>query len=101
MGFFNFYSTTFDYHKKKILMDNQGSIVNKYRPNYEFSLMSPQDPRHDIGSAAFKIRGVFDSFRNRYRFVKHYNFEEEESILKFLINPQKLDFISYFELVDL
>jgi len=77
-------------------MTRSGAIVYKSRPSYELSLISPQDKNHDIGSAAFKIRHVFDSFRNRYNFVKHYNFDKYESILKYLINPQKQDFNVFY-----
>jgi hypothetical protein len=44
--------------------------------------MSPQDPEHDIGKSAFKIKEVFNVFRNRLRMILGKNFKKGESILK-------------------
>ncbi|CAK56404.1 unnamed protein product (macronuclear) [Paramecium tetraurelia] len=95
LRFLEFYGSKFDYQKKRILMVNGGSIVNKPTPDDKFSLISPQDPDHDIGSSSFKIKEIFKIFSNRYNFMSHYNFKPEESVLKYLINPsdQKFTFI--------
>ncbi|CAD8138351.1 unnamed protein product [Paramecium octaurelia] len=95
LRFLEFYGSKFDYQKKRILMVNGGSIINKPTPDDKFSLISPQDPDHDIGSSSFKIKEIFKIFSNRYNFMSHYNFKPEESILKYLINPsdQKFTFI--------
>jgi hypothetical protein len=57
--------------------------------------MSPQDPEHDIGKSAFKIRDVFSVFRNRYRMLLGKNFKKGESILKELVNPNQAEFMYY------
>ncbi len=87
LGFLDFYTNKFYRNGKKIILKNGGSIVDKTRPSNEFSMISPQDDTHDIGHSAYKIRDVFNSFQNRYRFLQHYNFTKRESILKYLINP--------------
>ena len=47
----------------------------KFEDNSAFSCISPQDDSHDIGKAAFKIRDVFNTFRNRSRYLFGKNFE--------------------------
>ena len=49
--------------------------------------MSPQDPTHDIGKSAFKIKDVLGVFRNRLRLILGKNYGRGESILKELVNP--------------
>jgi non-canonical poly(A) RNA polymerase PAPD5/7 len=68
-------------------MVDGGYIADKPQPDQQFSLLSPQDRDHDIGSASFKIRDVFTVFKNRYHFMTNYNFEPNESLLKHLVNP--------------
>ena len=53
-----------------------------------FSCINPQDETHDIGKAAFRIRDVFNVFRNRGRYITGKNFQTGESILKQLVNPK-------------
>lgn len=55
--------------------------------------MSPQDPDHDVGKGAFKIKDVFSVFRNRFRMILGKNFKRGESILKELVNPSEAEFI--------
>ncbi|CAK85020.1 unnamed protein product (macronuclear) [Paramecium tetraurelia] len=95
LRFLEFYGQKFDYQRKRILMINGGSITNKPTPDDKFSLISPQDPDHDIGSGSFKIKEIFKIFANRFNFMSNYNFKPEESVLKYLINPsdQKFTFI--------
>lgn len=65
-----------------------GQIAN--RPpsaDQHFSLMSPQDDTHDIGSQAYNIRHVFSVYRNRFKLITNYNFKKGESIVKYLVNP--------------
>jgi hypothetical protein len=86
----------FDYQKKKIYMTNKGSIVNKNSHDGDrFSLLSPQDETHDIGNAAFKIRDILNAFKNRFLFLTNYQFAQQESILKYFINPSLKDFKIY------
>jgi hypothetical protein len=59
------------------------------------SFYSPQDDTHDIGKSAFKIRDVFNVFKNRFRVITGKNFKEGESILKELINPSGEEFRYY------
>ncbi len=51
------------------------------------SFYSPQDDSHDIGKSAFKIRDVFNVFKNRFRVISNKNFKQGDSVLKELINP--------------
>lgn len=62
MKFLEFYGTKFEYQKKRIFMINGGGIENKPFPDDKFSLISPQDPDHDIGSSSFKIKEIFKIF---------------------------------------
>lgn len=68
-------------------MHDGGYLADKSPPDNSFSLLSPQDIDHDIGSASFKIKDIFMLFKNRFHFLTNYNFEPEESILKYLVNP--------------
>lgn len=90
--FLEFYGLNFDTLRKKIIMKDSGKIVEKNTKDSGFSLMSPQCDTHDIGSAAFRIKEIFNTFKNRYYFCTNYNFKPGESILKYLINPSKYDF---------
>ncbi|EGR32991.1 hypothetical protein IMG5_064460 [Ichthyophthirius multifiliis] len=84
---FKFYSN-FDVERKKIIMTNQGGIYDKDNRDRKFSLISPQDQSHDIGSSSFKIKeSVFPLFKNRFQFFTNYNFKAQESVLKYLVNP--------------
>lgn len=87
LKFLEFYGSKFDLQRKRIIMINGGGIVNKPTPDDKFSLISPQDPDHDVGSSSYKIREIFKIFQNRYNFMANYNFKPGESVLKFLINP--------------
>lgn len=49
--------------------------------------MNPQDDNHDIGAQAFKIKDVFNVYRNRFKLITNYNFKKGESIVKYLVNP--------------
>ena len=70
-----------------MIYGREGIIGEKPREIGSFSFISPQDETHDIGKAAFKIKDVFNLFRNRGRYLTGKNFEPKESILKALINP--------------
>lgn len=72
--------------ERRILM-KRNQIVHRPADNVHFSLLSPQDETHDIGSSAFKIKDVFAVYRNRYRLLTNYNFKNGESIVKYLVNP--------------
>lgn len=91
LKFLEFYGLKFDLNLHQIIMQDGGSVVEKNSQNSEFgfSLISPQDSTHDIGNASFRIKDIFNVFKNRFNFLTNYNFEEGESILKYLINPSK------------
>ena len=91
LKFLEFYGIKFDINLHQIIMQDGGSVVQKNNQNsdYGFSLISPQDSAHDIGNASFRIKEIFNVFKNRFNFLTNYNFEEGESILKYLINPSK------------
>lgn len=91
LKFLEFYGLKFDINIHQIIMQDGGSVVEKNTQNseYGFSLISPQDSTHDIGNASFRIKEIFSVFKNRFNFLTNYNFEEGESILKYLINPSK------------
>lgn len=95
LKFLEFYGICFDCNKQKIVMGENGKIEEKKVRDNSFSLLSPQFDSHDIGSAAFKIKEVFNCFKNRFYFMTNYNFAQGESILKYLINPSKKDFTIY------
>lgn len=90
-----FYGISFDCNKQRIIMGDNGRIVEKANRDGSFSLISPQYDSHDIGSAAFRIREIFGCFKNRFHFVTNYNYRPGESILKYLINPSRKDFSIY------
>ena len=74
---------------KKVIHIKSGVIGSRNRDdNSTFSCISPQDQSHDIGKAAFKIRDVFNAFKNRGRYITGKSFQCEESILKELVNPR-------------
>jgi non-canonical poly(A) RNA polymerase PAPD5/7 len=95
LKFMQFYGSEFDYVRKEITMTHGGQIWDKYKPNYSFTLISPQNPDHDIGSQAFKFKEVFSVFKNRFNFMTNIEFPQEKSILKHLINPSGKDFREY------
>ena len=97
LKFLEFYSLLFDTSKKRILMKDSGKIIDKPTKDQAFSLISPQCETHDIGSASFRIKEVFNTFKNRFYFCTNYNFKAGESILKYLINPSKKDFEIYLK----
>eukprot|EP01016_Furgasonia_blochmanni_P029777 TRINITY_DN3118_c0_g1_i17.p1 TRINITY_DN3118_c0_g1~~TRINITY_DN3118_c0_g1_i17.p1 ORF type:complete len:243 (-),score=57.96 TRINITY_DN3118_c0_g1_i17:104-832(-) len=93
LRFLEFYGIKFDCNTQQVVMTNHGSIIPKEGPrDGAFSLISPQDERHDIGNAAFKIKDVFGMFKNRFHFLTNYNFKMGESILKYLVNPSLREF---------
>lgn len=87
---FEFYGVNFDLGGKSILISNGGGIIDKVVRDSSLSVISPQDPRHDIGGPSFRIRDIFNVFKNRYHFLTNYNFSEGESFMKYLIDPEKL-----------
>jgi len=86
LKFFEFYGLNFDINAKTILMNDGGSVVDKFAKDPSLSVISPQDLSHDIGGPSYKIKEVFGVFKNRYHFLTNYNFKEDESILKFLMH---------------
>ena len=95
LGFFEFYGIRFDVASQEIIMKNGGQIRRKGNRNMGFSLIYQQAEDINVGSQAFKIRDVFNVFKNRYNFVMNYKFEPNESVLKYLINPSETDFKIY------
>lgn len=43
-------------------MANGGAIVSKPTQDDRFSLISPQDPDHDVGHSSYKIKEIFKIF---------------------------------------
>lgn len=96
LKFLEFYGIKFECSKKRILMGDNGRIVDKqYNGDTAFSLISPQTEGHDIGNAAFRIKEVFGIFKNRFQLMTNYQYAPGESVLKYLINPSKKDFNTY------
>lgn len=95
LRFMEYYAITNDWSKKRVYVAS-GLQEDRRQDDHYFSFMSPQDPEHDIGKSAFKIRDVFSVFRNRYRMLLAKNFKKGESILKELVNPSQVEFI-YFK----
>ncbi|KRX10728.1 hypothetical protein PPERSA_00498 [Pseudocohnilembus persalinus] len=92
LKFFEFYGMKNDWSTKRIIMAEGGAVIDKQYDN-SFSLISPQDSEHDIGASSFKIRDIFNVFKNRFYFMTNFNFKEKESILKYLVNPSGGEFI--------
>ena len=86
LKFLEFYGINFDINSKAIVMTDGGSIIDKYTRDQTLSVISPQDPSHDIGGPVYKIKEIFGVFKNRFHFLTNYNFKEYESALKFLLN---------------
>lgn len=86
LRFMEYYSITNDWSKKRVYVAS-GLVEERRGEEQYFSFMSPQDPDHDVGKSAFKIKDVFSVFRNRFRMILGKNFKKGESILKELVNP--------------
>lgn len=96
--FLEFYGILFDVNRQEIDMNRGGVIQTKAkRGHLGFSVKYTDNQEVDIGQQAFKIRDVFSCFRNRFNFIKNYNFKPSESVLKYLINPSDHDFRKYFQ----
>eukprot|EP01017_Pseudomicrothorax_dubius_P026989 TRINITY_DN3062_c0_g1_i1.p1 TRINITY_DN3062_c0_g1~~TRINITY_DN3062_c0_g1_i1.p1 ORF type:complete len:429 (-),score=125.89 TRINITY_DN3062_c0_g1_i1:138-1424(-) len=95
--FMEYYGIQFDINNKSIILTGGGDVVDKPRGTRDssFSLISPQDTHHDIGSSSFRIKDVFSLFKNRFNFIVNYNFRPGESILKYIVNPSLQSFIPY------
>lgn len=87
LKFFEFYAIKNDWSKKRVIMNDGGDIIDKNCSDSGFSLISPQDIEHDIGKSAYRIKDIFNVFKNRYLFLTNYNFQVGESIVKYLVNP--------------
>ena len=88
---FEFYGINFDTSTKTILIANGGGITDKIVKDNSLSVISPQDTSHDIGGPAFRIRDIFNMFKNRYHFLTNYNFSEGESFMQYLIDPYTVE----------
>jgi non-canonical poly(A) RNA polymerase PAPD5/7 len=95
LKFLEFFGVNFDCARQRIIMGDNGKIVEKGNRDAAFSLISPQYDSHDIGNAAFRIKEVFSCFKNRFNFMTNFNYQQGESILKYLINPSRKDFGIY------
>lgn len=62
LKFLEFFGLKFDINKKRIIMIGGGSIVNKPNQDDRFSLISPQDPDHDVGHSSYKAKEIFKIF---------------------------------------
>lgn len=68
-----FYGET-DWSKTTIHIKTSMTSQRNQENNFTFSCLNPQDETHDIGKAAFKIRDVFNVFKNRGRYITGKNF---------------------------
>ncbi len=87
--FFEYYAN-FDITNSQIIVAEGGAVVDKYVKDPSLSVISPQDATHDVGGPCFKAKEIFGIFKNRFHFLTNYNFEEKESILKYLLKPEFL-----------
>lgn len=94
MKFMEFYAIANEWDRKSVYVDDSEEIPRARQPG-TISFLSPQDHSHDIGKSAFKIKDVFNLWKNRFRVISGKNFEEGESILKELINPALEEFRYY------
>jgi non-canonical poly(A) RNA polymerase PAPD5/7 len=98
LKFLEFYGVRFDVNTKEIDMTRGGQIQEKFDKSHNgFSVKYTDNNDINIGSQAFKIRDVFACFRNRFNFIKNYNFRSNESVLKYLINPSDQSFDIYYK----
>ena len=61
MSFLEYYASKFDFKNERIIMTDGGYLSQKREDDTYFSLISPQDPTHDLGSAAYK-NYIYNSF---------------------------------------
>jgi DNA polymerase sigma len=73
LKFMEFYGINGDWDRKSIYIAD-GSDVPRAREPGTLSFYSPQDDSHDIGKSAFKIRDIFNVFKNRSRVMCGKNF---------------------------
>lgn len=92
-----FYGLHFDCAKQKIVLGDGGKILEKSSKDNAFSLVCPQIDGSDIGVSAFRVKEVFNCLKNRYFFLTNYNFVPGESVLKYLVNPSKVNFSVYLK----
>lgn len=91
--FLNFWGK-FPFHTQEIVIADGGRIQSKRRPSDTLTVYSPIT-NEDIGHAAFRFRSIFSMFKNRASFLCNYAYKENESILKYLLNPSCRDFATY------
>ena len=84
----SFYAMDTDKYKKKIFVKD-GREETRLRKPYSLSMISPIDNVTDIGRRAFRMKEIYEIFKNRYRVMENTYFLIGDSVLKTLINPQK------------
>lgn len=92
-----FYGLHFDCAKQKIVLGEGGKIVEKTSKDTAFSLVCPSIDSTDLGTQAFRVKELFNCLKNRYFFLTNYNFVNGESVLKYLLNPSKINFSTYLK----
>ena len=66
-------------------MINDGStVLNKSR---DISLFSRTDISSNLSNSVFKDCGIFKIFKKRCYFIKNKKFNNNEFVLKYLLNP--------------
>lgn len=91
-----FYGLHFDASKQKIVMNDADCFVEKKEnKEQQLSLTCPEVSDVDIGARASRCKEVLNCMKNRFFFLTNYNFLGNESVLKHLINPSKIDFSRY------
>lgn len=102
LKFLEFYGLQFDTSKTKIILGNgdsekENGFVEKTPSSKDsgLSVFYPRLSNLDYGQSTFKAKEVFNCLKNRYFFLTNYNFVAGESVLKYLVNPSKANFMSY------
>jgi len=69
-----YYAISNDWSRKRVYVAS--GMKEDRREEHLLSFMSPQDPAHDIGKGAFRIKDVFGVFKNRFRMIQGKNFKK-------------------------
>ncbi len=83
-----------DKNKKRLFVKDGKEETRPRKPN-SLSMISPIDNFTDIGRTAFRMKEIYQIFKNRYKVMEETYFEDGDSVLKTLINPQKEEFKYY------
>lgn len=82
--FLKFYAG-FDYRKKAIYVYQSDPVQPLVSEKESFNLFTANNK--NIGQKAFNFKVIFNAFKNRHQCLTNQVFRDEESALKYLINP--------------